>query len=66
MTNLTPLRVTVHFDEAVPSLDQGRALLAFELHLRQLTGLDVRVYKERMGDDSKLRVRMTVEERERL
>ncbi|HJS81321.1 MAG TPA: hypothetical protein VJ742_00635 [Nitrososphaera sp.] len=58
------LSVTVHFDEEIP--EQGVALLAFEKHLRQLTGKDVRVFKQKMGDDSKLRVRMTIEERNRL
>lgn len=60
------LVVTVRFDERVPASVQGPALLAFEKHLRQLTGLDCRVLKERMGDDSKLRVGMTPEERERI
>ena len=49
------IKVTVKFDGELPSLDQGRALLAFEKHLRELTGLDCRVFKERMEDDSKLR-----------
>jgi hypothetical protein len=63
---MSELRVVVHFDEAIPADAQGRALLAFEKHLRDLTKLDCRVFKERMGDDSKLRVRMTPAERERL
>lgn len=56
----------VYFDEIIPLVAQGRALLAFEKHLRELTKLDCRVFKEKMGDDSKLRVKMTAAERERL
>jgi hypothetical protein len=58
--------VIVKFDEEIPATAQGPALLAFEKHLRQLSGLDCRVFKERMGDDSKLRVKMTAAEREKL
>ena len=60
------MNVTVIFDEAIPAEAQGPALMAFEKQLRQTTGLDVRVFKQRMGDDSKLRVRMTKEERDKL
>lgn len=61
-----PMNVTVIFDEAIPAEVQGASLLAFEKLLRKATGLDVRVFKQRMGDDSKLRVRMTKEERDKL
>lgn len=60
------MNVTVIFDEAIPAAAQGVALLEFEKKLRELTGLDVRVLKQRMGDDSKLRVKMTAQERERI
>ena len=60
------LGVTVRFDEGVPAIAQGQALLAFEQHLRQLTKLDCRVFKERMGDDSKLRNQLTQIERDKL
>ena len=60
------LPVIVHFPEGIPGDAQGVALLAFEKHLRQLTGLDCRVFKERMEDDSTLRRLMTPEERKRL
>ena len=60
------LKVVVRFDDGVPPEAQGMALLAFEKHLRALTGLDCRVFKERMGDDSKLRVMMTPAQREAL
>ena len=58
--------VKVKFDETIPASAQGKALLAFELHLRRMTGMDCRVHKDRMADDSKLRVRMTPEERNKL
>ena len=60
------LHVIVRFGAEVPADAQGPALLAFEKHLRTLTHLDCRVFKEKMTDDSKLRVRMTPEERDRL
>lgn len=60
------LVVTVTLDDAIPALAQSAALLAFELHLRQLTKLDCRVMKNKMGDDSKLRMALTPEERERV
>jgi hypothetical protein len=59
------LNVVVKFDEGVPSEAQGPALLEFEKNLRK-TGLDIRVFKERMGDDSKLRVMMTPAQRDAL
>ena len=58
--------VTVTFDEGVPSFAQGPALLAFEKQLRASTGLDCRVFKAKMGDDSKLRIKLTPSERSRL
>jgi hypothetical protein len=60
------ISITVRFSEDIPPLAQGEALLAFEKNLRDLTGLDCRVFKDKMGDDSKLRVRMTQQERDRL
>lgn len=60
------LHVIVKFGDQVPSEAQGPALLAFEKALRQSTKLDVRVFKERMGDDSKLRIMMTKEQRDNL
>ena len=58
--------VVVKFGEEIPSEMQGVALLAFEKHLRSLTGMDCRVFKDKMGDDSKLRIRMTQAERDKL
>jgi hypothetical protein len=63
---IPPLHVKVAFGEDVPAVAQGEALLAFEKHLRAITGKDVRVFKDRMGDDSKLRIMMTKKERDNL
>jgi hypothetical protein len=60
------LQVVVRFPAEIPSEAQGPALLSLEIILRTLTKLDVRVVKELMGDDSKLRRMMTLEQREKL
>jgi len=60
------LQVVVKFPEGVPLAAQGSALLHMEMDLRAITGLDVRVVKDLQGDDSKLRVMMTVEKRNKL
>jgi len=60
------VNVTVRFDEKIPQEAQGEALMTFEKKLRALTGMDIRVFKDRMGDDSKLRIKMTPAEREKL
>ena len=57
--------MVVKFADGVPSETQGPALLEFEKNLRK-TGLDIRVFKERMGDDSKLRIMMTPAQRDAL
>ena len=59
-------KVTVKFSQDLPQWVEGEALLHFEQELRRLSGEDVRVFKERMGDDSKLRVMMTKIERDNL
>lgn len=58
--------VLVKFPPEVPLDAQGPALLQMEKMLRASTGLDIRVVKDLMGDDSKLRVRMTLVERDKL
>jgi hypothetical protein len=63
---MASLSVTVKFPDGVPLSAQGPALLAFEKHLRALTGLDCRVVKDLKGDDSKLRVLMSPAQREKL
>lgn len=60
------LKVVVRFDGKVPHAAQGVALLEMERTLRKATGMDVRVFKDLMQDDSKLRVKMTDNEREKL
>jgi hypothetical protein len=60
------LEVVVRFPVGIPLAAQGVFLLAAEENLRNSTGLDVRVVKDLMGDDSKLRVRMTLEQRAKL
>lgn len=60
------LQVVVKFPTGVPLAVQGPCLLSMEKSLRASTGLDVRVVKDLMGDDSKLRVRMTLEQRNKL
>lgn len=60
------LSVVVKIPDEVPSEVQGPALLEFEKALRKLSGMDIRVFKNKMGDDSKLRVKMTLVERDRL
>ena len=60
------LQVVVKFPDAVSKEIQGPVLLWLELTLRTLTKLDVRVTKDLMGDDSKLRRLMTIQQREKL
>ena len=52
------IRAMVTFDDGVPDDVQAKAMFDFEMQLRERSGLDVRVFKERMADDSKLRVVM--------
>lgn len=60
------LQVVVKFPKEIPLSAQGPFLLHAEQALRESTGLDVRVVKDLMGDDSKLRVRMTIAQRDKL
>ena len=60
------LQVVVKFPKEIPLDAQGPALLLMEQTLRAATKLDVRVVKDLMSDDSKLRVRMTLEQRAKL
>jgi hypothetical protein len=60
------IQVVVMFPAEVPLDAQGSAMLSFERTLRTLTKLDVRVVKHLKGDDSKLRARMGLKEREAL
>ena len=60
------LQVIVRFPDAIPHDVQGPALLWFEMTLRTLSKMDVRVVKDLQGDDSKLRRLMTVQMRDKL
>lgn len=60
------LEVVVRFPPEVPLSEQGVFLLAAERNLRGATRLDIRVVKDLMGDDSKLRKVMTLEQRNKL
>ncbi len=66
MTDLPRYHVLLKFGAGIPSDKQGVAMLALEKHLRNMTGVPVEVFKETMGDDSKLRRSMTVEQRAKL
>lgn len=57
--------VLVKFGPGIPGDVQAKLMFDMEVAL-QKRGLDVRVLKETMGDDSKLRVLMTPEERDRI
>lgn len=50
------IKVLVHFADGVPDDVQAKCLFDFEIALRTRSGQDVRVFKERMADDSRLRV----------
>lgn len=52
------IEVVVKFAPGVPDDIQAKAMFDFEKSLRVMSDLDVRVFKERMADDSKLRVVM--------
>jgi hypothetical protein len=49
--------VRVDLPAEIPASVQGPALLALERTLRAATGLDVRVYKDKMADDLERRRR---------
>lgn len=66
MPDLPRYHVQVRFGPGIDYDAQGKAMLAFEKHLREATGEWVEVFKETKTDDSKLRRFMTVEERARL
>ena len=50
------IRVIVRCEEGIPDDIQAKCIFDFETNLRQRSGLDVWVLKERMADDSRLRV----------
>lgn len=60
------LQVVVRFPDGISHDAQGRALLLMEKALREMTKQDIRVVKDLMGDDSRLRVMMTPIQRAKL
>ncbi len=67
MKELPPLHVVVRFGSGISGDVQARSLLEFERVLRKNSPGDwIEVFKEIMGDDSKLRNLMTPEQRNRL
>jgi hypothetical protein len=62
-----PLHVVIKFGSDIPADVQGASMLQYERLLRALMpGKWVEVFKENKGDDSKLRMHMTKEERQKL
>jgi hypothetical protein len=57
--------VIVRFGSGIPASTQGEVMLDMEKELRK-RGLPAEVFKDTMGDDSKLRRAMTVEQRGKL
>jgi hypothetical protein len=64
--NLPDLHVLVKFGKGIPVDAQSVALLAFEKHIREISGQRAEVFKETRGDDSKLRAFLTPEQRMKL
>ena len=62
---LAPNLIRVEFGSNYPSEVQGHVMLMLEKYLREM-GFEASVEKHIKGDDSKLRVRMTQEERDKL
>ena len=60
------LQVVVKFPKEIPADVQGAALMHMEMELRTKTTKDIRVVKDVMGDDSKLRLMMTPAQRDKL
>jgi hypothetical protein len=50
------IKVIVHVNGDIPADIESKCLFDFEVALRQRSGLDIWVLKERMADDSRLRV----------
>ena len=50
------IKALVRFEDGIPDDIQAKCLFDFEVSLRECSGLDVWVLKDRMADDSRLRV----------
>jgi len=67
MKQIDPFTAVVRFGDKIPGHVQGVAMLEFERILRRLMPEDwPEVFKDVMGDDSKLRALMTPEARAKL
>ena len=59
-------QVIIQFAGNIKGEIQSKGMMEFEKILRRISGMEIEVFKEVMGDDSKLRVQMTPEQRDRL
>ncbi len=66
MADLRDNTVVIQFAKNIPAEAQAAAMMQMERGLRLTTGLEIEVFKEAMGDDSKLRAKMTEEQRSKL
>ena len=58
--------IIMKFGPAIKGSLQAKLMFDLEKHLRETTGLPIEVFKETMADDSKLRAKMTPEERAKI
>ncbi len=65
-SDVPPLHVIVRFGSGISDAVQGKLMLEMERWLRGAWGIEAEVFKETMADDSKLRRRMSPEERAKL
>ena len=66
MATLRDNQVIIQFAANISGDAQAESMLAMERHLRQITGQEIQVFKEAMGDDSRLRASMTAAQRAKL
>ncbi|HXR26130.1 MAG TPA: hypothetical protein VN742_12255 [Candidatus Binataceae bacterium] len=66
MATLRDNQVIIQFAANISGDAQAKSMLAMEKHLRQITGQEIQVFKEAMGDDSRLRASMTAAQRAKL
>ena len=66
MATLRDNQVIIQFAANISGDAQAKSMLAMEKHLREITGQEIQVFKEAMGDDSRLRASMTAAQRAKL
>jgi hypothetical protein len=66
MAKLRDNQVVIQFGANISGDVQAKAMMQFEKWLRTLTSQDIEVFKEVMGDDSKLRAKMSDQQRAKL